>query len=60
MSAYRTKEQLLEEVEDLESALEDIYCEATSDNPDTDKIADMAADAVGIEGEEIESEGGND
>lgn len=45
---------MLEEVEDLESALEDIYSEATSDNPDTDKIADLAGDAIGIEEEETE------
>lgn len=53
---YRSREQLISDVEELQTVLEGIYAEANSDTPDIDKILDLAADGLEEEGEEIEEE----
>jgi len=54
--AYQTREQLMSEIEQLEGVLETIFDEANSDDPDIDKILDLAADGLGIEEDQSESE----
>ena len=51
---YQSREDLLQENRELTDALEDIYTEVSSDDPDVDRIANLAADAVGIESEDEE------
>ena len=50
----RTRQELIEEIDELESALDEVYAEATSDDPDIERIASIAAEALEIESGEDE------
>jgi hypothetical protein len=52
MADTRTKQELIEAIDDLEAALDEVYAEASSDEPDIERIAAIAAEALGIESSE--------
>jgi hypothetical protein len=53
MSRSKTKVELEQEVDDLSSILGAIYDEADSEQPDVDRIREMAADGLGLEEEDL-------
>jgi len=56
MADTRTRAELIEEINELEATLDEIYAEATSDDPDIERIASIAAEALEIESGEDEDE----